>query len=274
MGLNRPRVQGTIVIEKRPEGLVARASLELEGSAFHVNGRLVDTRDHSYKVEYSFRIEPGRYYHPLITPLPRPPRPYTLIEYSLVYVLDPRYNIVHTPFDSTTVLTRTKYVLSEGLGYPQLYVYRDSIDITGVDEALWAYPLIPSNPCLASIVKLEYKMLLEHAKHPSLSSIRAYCYTCDEIIEKHARRLLQRASYDIAELASRQCVKLEASRIGELNVNVEAGVVRVKGFGLLHVCVECGSTRYTLSRCVAGEDAWRIDKGCEVRGYSYFCPCL
>jgi len=274
--LKLPRVYGNVTIRRDNGRLLAEARLELEDGTFRVGDRLIEASGKRVNVSYSFELDPNKYYYPLISPLPVPINPYSLIDYAVVYTLeDPRYNIVHTPNDSTTVISSTKYVMSEGPAYSQVYVYTGEPRITDVDEALWAYPITPSDRCLRLLVELEYRLLCEGVSNPTLSALRAYCSTCRDVYESRASAILKRAAFEVSELARSMGVELQPEDLQPLDVRIlDEGSIVVKGSGVVNICVDCNGQRYMLSRSVTGEVLWRLEEGCRVVGFSHFCSCL
>ncbi len=271
----RPRVYGRVYIEKQGASLYARLSLEVYGDIFYTEFGVVDARDKPATVEYRVRLEPGRYYNPVETPLPRLQPPYRLVEAAIVYEHDPRVNIVQggPEYTSTIVLTATAYTMVEGPTYPHILVEHDGAERVLGDEALLAYPLSPRDERLAIYTEYEYTMLKRGVDCPWFNAALLTCRPGDCVLEKLWRR--KRATARLSAVAS--CwSKLVYSRLippEPIAVEVEEGNVRAKGRGVVRLEVSCvRGEGFVLEGLVEGVREWRLGEGCGIIRYSSLCP--
>ena len=271
----KPHIYGRIVLEGGGSGIQARLRLEVYGDIFTTPLGAVDARDKPATVEYRVVLEPGRYYSPLEAPLPRPTKPYMLVEASLVYEHEPRYSVVQGGPDetSTTVLTSTAYTMVEGLVYPHILVEVPSVETRIGDEVLVAYPIEPRDERLAEYVRLEYHMLREHSRCPWFDAAIAVCKPGDCVLEElwRQKRGLARLSEIPRCWAS---IAFGASLDPEpLSLELRGDAARVAGVGVVRLEAECERGEgFVLEGLVEGLREWRLGEGCGIRRYSSLCP--
>lgn len=277
----RPRVKGRVYVERDGDRYVLRASLELEGSRFIIpGGASIDAEASPATIEYRVLLHPGRYYNPLYSPLPRPANPYVLVDFSIVYEHEPMLRLVHGPQEvqSTIVLTSTGYTMVDGLAYPHLLLYRDGRRVELGEAVLVAYPVLTGDEAVDAYIKAEYEALAENRRHPYL---HAAIVACNAAAGCKLEELWRRRR-GIARLANIPRDWLEVrgfslERVEPVDVSLEGGVVRLSGYGIVALKVECGGDTFVLEALVEGERMWKPWDGCSPRisSYSSLCPlCL